>query len=408
MTFTPCQEAAIKQFQGFLVSNHKYMVLSGGPGCGKTFLVSHLLEQLPNYRDTAKLLGTPILTDTVVSATTNKAAEVLQERIPTHGVFTVQSSLGLTVKDNYKTGKSELVKNKNFIHWVNTLLVVDEASMVNKELFDYIDEAMSTNCKVLFVGDSYQLPPVGEDYSVVFNSGFYSAELTTPVRFANPHLMQLNQTLRDSITNGALSKIDEVPGFIDFVTEAELSVMVDDHFVNQESENHKIITYTNNMTQMFNRYIRRKKGLPETIVEGDVVVSNSATENKGNGTSLRVEKEYVVRHIGDLVTNDIVPYYPVYLNAGLVRVAQDPDVLAKAIKDAAKDTNWTRYFALKNNHADLRFRYACTGHKSQGSTYHTVYIDLSDMETCFDKKTLLRLLYVAVSRATTRVVFVTR
>ena len=63
------------------------------------------------------------------------------------------------------------------------------------------------------------------------------------------------------------------------------------------------------------------------------------------------------------------------------------------------------YFYLKNNFADLRIAYAGTAHKSQGSTYHTVYIDLSDLRVCRDPQELARLLYVAVSRATTRVVF---
>ena len=60
---------------------------------------------------------------------------------------------------------------------------------------------------------------------------------------------------------------------------------------------------------------------------------------------------------------------------------------------------WVNYYALKNALVDLRLSYACTIHKSQGSTYNTVFIDLAEIGTCTVPKTIARLLYVAISRA---------
>ena len=54
---------------------------------------------------------------------------------------------------------------------------------------------------------------------------------------------------------------------------------------------------------------------------------------------------------------------------------------------------------------DLRYTYASTINKAQGSTYDTVYIDLNDLAKCNDRDLQLRLLYVAVSRARHKVVF---
>jgi exodeoxyribonuclease-5 len=59
---------------------------------------------------------------------------------------------------------------------------------------------------------------------------------------------------------------------------------------------------------------------------------------------------------------------------------------------------------LKNQFPDLRARDSQTVHKSQGSTYETVIIDLSNLSTCHLPKLVARLLYVAVSRAKTRVI----
>ena len=56
---------------------------------------------------------------------------------------------------------------------------------------------------------------------------------------------------------------------------------------------------------------------------------------------------------------------------------------------------------------DVRHAYACTIHKSQGSTFKKVYIDLHDMSFIYnrDRELFKRLLYVAVSRAKEQVVF---
>ena len=60
---------------------------------------------------------------------------------------------------------------------------------------------------------------------------------------------------------------------------------------------------------------------------------------------------------------------------------------------------------LKEEFPDLRPREACTVHKSQGSSFDTVYIDADDLSTCTNIATAARLLYVAVSRSRNRVVF---
>lgn len=63
------------------------------------------------------------------------------------------------------------------------------------------------------------------------------------------------------------------------------------------------------------------------------------------------------------------------------------------------------YQALKRKFADIRPMYACTVHKSQGSTYDEVFINLTDFKRMYasDPKMTARLLYVAFSRAKHRV-----
>lgn len=80
---TSCQDSTAKQFMSFLCTPAKHMVISGPPGVGKTFMLNHMIEMLPNSHRIATILGAEPLNNVVVSATTNKAAEVLQERFQT-------------------------------------------------------------------------------------------------------------------------------------------------------------------------------------------------------------------------------------------------------------------------------------------------------------------------------------
>jgi len=70
-----------------------------------------------------------------------------------------------------------------------------------------------------------------------------------------------------------------------------------------------------------------------------------------------------------------------------------------------KQKNWERYYYMQEKIPELRARHACTVHKSQGSSYDTIFIDAADLSTCRQPDMVARLLYVAVSRARKRVVF---
>ncbi len=75
------------------------------------------------------------------------------------------------------------------------------------------------------------------------------------------------------------------------------------------------------------------------------------------------------------------------------------------LKEFARKKQWREYIIVKNTYMVLRLPHACTIHKSQGSTYENVYIDLDSFKACKDRETLARLLYVAVSRAKNHVYF---
>jgi hypothetical protein len=68
-----------------------------------------------------------------------------------------------------------------------------------------------------------------------------------------------------------------------------------------------------------------------------------------------------------------------------------------------KAKQWGKYYELRNNYPDLRQFDAATVHKSQGSTYDTVFIDLANISSCHQPNAVARMLYVAFSRPRSRI-----
>lgn len=405
MALTNCQEKAAKQFLSFLCTPEKHMVLSGSPGTGKTYMLNHMIDMLPSSHRITTIMGVEPMKEIAITATTNKAAEVLQQRFPNREVKTIHSTLGLTVKDDYKTGETTTVKGKNFAPLRDTLILMDEASMADSSLLALLEEGTKHNCKVVFIGDHCQLAPVNEDKSPVFNSGYITSNLTTQMRTnSSPALTLLNAQMRETVETGIFRKIPHVPGVIDFVDADEMRSLLNENFIQESKLDHKVLAFTNNSVQQYNQFIRAEKGLPNHFLVNDYVVANNVVELGGSRTV--IEKLYQVRRVNSQIQEDMVKYYEV--DIGLTRMVKQPvdySEVSTLLRQLAAKKDWMNYFRLKNEFSDLRFAYASTIHKSQGSTYDTVYIDLEDISVCRDMAQLARLLYVAISRAATRVVF---
>ena len=153
--------------------SHRFFRLSGYAGTGKSFLVCHLMEWLAE-RDFAFVAAAP----------TNKAAKNLQQVAITTGididVKTVAQLLGQQPEINEETGKEEFTANNDAQFDDYDVIVIDEFSMINLSNFDAIVDAvaMTIDTKVIFVGDSAQLPPVKEDSPIVATSEYIDSAAT--------------------------------------------------------------------------------------------------------------------------------------------------------------------------------------------------------------------------------------
>lgn len=413
------QEAAAEGFFKFLFEPETELIISGPGGVGKTFLMGHLIDQImPRYQHTCSLMGIPsIYNNVVMTATTNKAAEVLGAATnrPTQ---TIHSFLNLTVKDDYATGKSMLKKTKNWVVHENMIIFIDESSVIDRPLREMIREG-TCKCKVVYVGDHCQLSPIMEPISPIYREKLPFFELTQPMRTDSKDLQALNNQLRTTVETGVFHPIKVVPGVIDLFDDDQMQEALPQMFMNQNT-NDRILAYTNARVVDYNDYIRELRQFTQTYVMNERLINNNAIQLRGGKSGMiSVEEEVEIVYLDDKTTmveidakNNIeiavryadlrTPYGETYSG---IPLPEDKEHFNSLVKYYQRQKDWFHYFHLKNIYPDLRPRDAATVHKAQGSTYDTVFVDLNNLSTCHNPNQAARLLYVACSRARKRVIF---
>lgn len=417
MPLTKDQQKGADAFFKFLMSEDRTFILSGGAGVGKTYLMNHLKNNIgKRYIEACSLLGEPVkYRYAVYTATTNKAAEVLENTI-NEPVETIYSYLRLKVSEDFKTGKTRIVRKENWKIHQNAIVFIDEASMIDSTLYDEILAGIQDS-KIVFVGDHAQMAPVSETLSPIYkgvNKDNFIF-LSEPIRNAgSPALMSLCDQLRNTVETGIFKPIKEVPGSIEYLDPAQMEQKVKETF-STPYHNARILCYTNKRVQVYNEHIRTLQGKPKQLIPNDVqVVAQSFTDK---GVNLSVEREIVVRSVDPTIHHYGFPlqepgepsleyYYARISMIGSqielrVRVPTDPMHLESILKRMAKKKLWQDYYVTKGTFIDLRGKEACTVYKSQGSTYDTVFMDIGNIGTSYDAEQVARMLFVGASRATT-------
>ena len=412
------QQAAADGFFQFLFSPDKELIISGAGGHGKTFLMGHLIDKImPNYHATCKLMGIPAEYEEItMTAMTNKAAEVLA-RATGRPTSTIHSFMNLKVSDDYDTGRSLLTKTNNWVVHERKIIFIDECSMIDWPLLEMIREG-THKCKIIYVGDHSQLAPIMEPISPIYRMNFPFFELTEPMRNKNqPALMDLCQQLRDTVATGVFNPIRPVPGIIDHLDGPMMEREIQAVF-SQGPVDARILAYTNNQVMAYNDHIRSIRQLHSTYTVGELMINNSAVIFRKGIISVEEEVEIVSLEpttqqieIDDDVFLEVRmatlknKFGELYEGMPLPENKEHYRQLIKYMQGIGKKTRrWRPYFDLKNKYPDLRPRDAATVHKSQGSTYDTVYVDLENLSTCRNPDLAARLLYVAFTRAQNRIV----
>lgn len=424
------------------------MILCGSAGTGKTTLASVIVKAM-------KSLGQKV----VLLAPTGRAAKVFSQNADTPA-FTIHRKIYRQKAYTGLGGQFQLADNMAR----NTLFLIDEASMIADDdpnydpdfnfgsgslLDDLINYVYNGSCRMLLIGDRYQLPPVGFEESPALSPEVlrnrylktYTAELDEVVRQASESGILYNaQLIRKMITEGNVYRLPKLKlkGFSDIeaLPGNELVETLDDSYYDMGDEETMVITRSNKMAVRYNNGIRQQCKECEDDLEYDdmiTIVKNNYywTERDksapmpfiANGDRARVKKIRNEIEYCDFTFCDCTLEFPDYDNYEMTCTVikntlqsespsltydQQQYLYNKIMKEYEEEIplKADRLKALKNdpyyNALQIKYAYASTCHKAQGGQWEHVYIEQGYVTEDMVGIDYYRWLYTAITRATSK------
>ena len=447
---------------------HQYeqmFMLRGYAGTGKTSLVGALVRTLCQLRQRTILLAPTGRAAKVMSAYADYPSATIHRQIYRQRAF----------------GEERFTASPNL--YPHTTFIVDEASMIantglsgavfgeGRLLDDLIHYVYSApGCRLILIGDTAQLPPVGEELSPALDAdelsaygiSVVSAELTQVVRQIGESGILGNATMiRHIITSGEwasgmLPKIDLHYPDISIVVGSALIESLEHSYSRSGRRNTIVITRSNKRANIYNQGIRNRiLDYEEQLVCGDMImvaknkyhkceeshpdpetgklVTSSRTELIANGEMAMVRRVRRNRSLFGFNFADV--------SLQLLDHAQDSDtdaeqeiettVLLDTLMSEAPALTSTQqqllfqrvcedypelrtkkdlYRAVREdehyNALQIKYAYAVTCHIAQGGQWDEVYIDQGYMTEEMLTEDYLRWLYTAITRATRHVYLV--
>jgi exodeoxyribonuclease-5 len=427
MQLTKDQQLATERIERFLRDSTKSVFgFFGYGGTGKTTLLNRIVRKYEG-----QVLNT---------ASTNKATSVMKYFHTNFGNGTKEEFVTTYKLFGYKLvpiynreeeqWEDKMVKSNMWDYPFDDqgiyppLVVIDESSMIPewfyKKLLDYAEEF---NLKILFVGDSGQLPPVKEKTSPVFTLADSEDDHTLMKEIvrqkAGSNILDVATRIRDDLFAIKHSFTDLLPSEQVVKSREELGNKAVEFFKqSNDFTDTKVIAWRNTTVTWYNNYIRSKLRAPLVsnkecpFVVGDPVV-NKRPVYKGLENILYTSQEMIVQAVGESTRSGISTFlitlkskYEPKVTVHMVKPSNYKTYLSRCKyyktkaqrSDDARD--WAIYRQFAYGFAELDFSYAITSHRAQGSTYKNVFIDAVDICDNPNIEERNKCLYVAASRPT--------
>jgi exodeoxyribonuclease-5 len=423
-------------------NEREIMVIKGYAGTGKTNMVAALSKTLPNFKWKSVLLAPTGRAAKVLSNYSKKPAQTIHKKIfikiPTH-----DGGVAFSLAENKHT---------------NTIFVVDEASMIGldnptsdsvyhsllESLLEYVFSG--TNCKIILVGDTAQLPPIGSNESPALNIDYLKASYSLQIKH-----IELKQVARQEDASGILKNAthlrecinnfkDEFPKIslhkdVVRLTGEDLEDALNTAYSNYGYNDVLLVTRSNKRANLFNQAVRaRVRYMDEDLCGGDLmmVVKNnyfwldekSEAGFIANGDSLEIKKivrrkelygfnfaECIVKlsdyeNIPELTVNLLLD--SIYTEVPSLTKDQQQELFANVMEDVADEPikGLRMAYLRKNpyfNALQVKFNYAVTCHKAQGGQWPCVFIDQGYLTKEMLNVEYIRWLYTAFTRASEKV-----
>lgn len=409
------QETAIK---AILELEEKELVIAGPAGTGKSWVIIQAVKGLINDNKSV-----------VIACTTYKALNRISKELGKHPNITyksIASLLGQTPHVDISTGLMYFEGDPNRPQ--EDVVILDEASMIDQT---NLRELRQLGKPLVLVGDPYQLPPVKSEESPAFK-GKNRIDLVTIHRQEKGPLLEFLTACRSHIEKGLKKKINpdlingEIPGdkaevrkgyrpSLKWLQKLEEGVY--------DPEEYKILCFTNANAAYHNSECRKiHKGAPagyevgEDLINGNPIIRRVNIEGEWQdkilapaSTDLKVMQKPrpVMRNGYEAMELELGLFKPVYvLNPGdQLKHEEQLKWLKKTAIKLKTSKAWRDYYMEKNAFDDIRYTYALTVHRAQGSQYTEGYIEGMDLKKCRSIETFNRLWYTAATRFKTGFIY---
>ena len=364
--YNETQEKAIKS-----ALNNNITIISGGPGTGKTTIINAIVKL---YIEKEKLGPADIMETIALLAPTGRAAKKMNSStgIP---AYTIHRYLKW-----YKDSNEFVYNEYNKTH--HKLIIVDEVSMIDVDLFNALLNGISSNVKLILVGDTFQLPSVGPGLVLndLIDSDFFN-------------YVPLNQIYRQSDNS-----------YIPFLAKEIKSNDLSEEFLTKKDDYNFVQVDSSNIKSAIKQItdISLEKGLDERSVqvlapmykgEAGIDALNSTLQEIYNpperhkdeviyGEYIYREKDKVLQLVNDLDNNVFNG------DIGFIESINGNKIIINF------DGNRVEYD--KKDLKQIKHAYAISIHKSQGSEFTHVLMPISKR---YYKMLYNKLIYTGVSRA---------
>lgn len=443
-----------------------YFSVIGYAGTGKTYMMSKVVQATK--------------CKVAMTAPTNKAVKVLMDNRTDMDsrvqYITIHKLLALKMQWVYPKGKDKfqpyqkLVPNRYAEKTLNhyDLIIVDEVSMLDDELFIMLDDERLNRVKVIFMGDPAQIPPVNREDAIPLverKREIYKIEarfLETIMRQAkDSKILETAYQIRnnrfqqgDAILSRQSSKdvlfLSPASVYDTKVLFEEIKLHFADEQFSKDPNYCKVIAWTNETVNNMNTWIRQQlfkrtnleQILPgekliadKPIIKNQVIIYNTSDEFEVVSCTRKVfnytipdkkssydwDDEDDAPAQGTLKGFEVIKVEPKQKSFTLnyweaVVKSKDPitkDEYTNTIdildEDSAQQLSWClgglykkklfkEYTEMSERFGKVKYNYAITAHKSQGSTYGTVFLMEDDINK--NQKTLEknRIKYTACTR----------
>jgi len=436
------QDVFFQQIAEFITNtdNNEIFVLKGFAGTGKTTLISTIVNNLVEINKKYVLL-----------APTGRAAKVIAN-YSNKPAFTIHKKIYFPKKGSGGGVTFTLQQNKH----KNTLFIVDEASMisdVNSESKLYengslLDDLISyiysgTNCKMLLLGDTAQLPPVNSDISPALDIDSLALHYDKEIKH-----IELDEVMRQGENSGILTNATELrailnesffdtfkfnlKGFKDVIRLTDgydIQDAINSAYSNYSIEDTAFIVRSNKRANQYNQQIRTKILDKENeLSTGDflMVVKNNyfwlkESDEAGfiaNGDIVEVLEIFNIQELYGFQFAKVkirmidypnqIPFETVLILNTLTSESpsltydESNRLYQEVMKDYEGETKFKKFQKVKANPhfnaLQVKFSYSITCHKSQGGQWNTVFIEKPYLPDGIDRD-YIRWLYTAITRA---------